>query len=63
MGNRKYHIEECGFYSTGNRKSLFFSKGVKKKMICWKNEFKELYRKDQSEKKGKKLARCIRQLL
>lgn len=56
MGNHKYHVEECGFYSTGNRKSLFFSKGVKNKMICWKNKFNELYRKDQSEK-GKKMAR------
>lgn len=56
MGNHKYHVEECGFYSIGNRKPLFFSKGVKNKMICWKNKFNELYRKDQSEK-GKKMAR------
>lgn len=49
MGNHKCHIEEFGFYSTDNRKSFLFSKGVKNKMILWKTKYNELYRKDQSE--------------
>lgn len=56
MGNHKCRTEEFGFYSTGNRKSLLFSEGVKNKMIFWKNKYNELYRKDRSEE-VKKMAR------